>query len=202
MHVHHEFSDSELVTLLSKGDTSAFESIYRRHAADLFRFVRKNISAKEDCEEIIQEIFESLWVRRESIRIETSIRFYLFGMVRYKIIHYFKSSSKVNTFKQKYAEHYLLFEAAYDNLNGEPFDSSAIESLIDRSIAELPERCQVALKLRLHENLSNTDIAKRMNVKKTTVEMYMFRAINHLRSSVKTSGTHTSPNTIPVLRSL
>ena len=200
MHVHHEFSDSELVTLLSKGDSSAFESIYRRYVSDLFRFARRNVSAKEDCEEIIQEVFESLWARRKSIQIETSIRFYLFGMVRYKIIHYFKSSSKANTFKQKYAEHYLLFEAAYDNLNGEPFDSSAIESLIEKSIAELPERCQVALKLRLHENLSNSDIAKRMNVKKTTVEMYMFRAINHLRSSVKTPAKQADSNIIPVLR--
>ncbi len=200
MHVH-DLSDSELVTLLSRGDGSAFEAIYRRYTADLFRFARKNISAREDCEEIIQEVFESLWARRKSIQIETSIRFYLFGMVRYKIIHYFKSSSKTSTFKQKYAEHYLLFEAAYDNLNGESFDSSAIEALIEKSIGELPERCQVALKLRLHENLSNTDIAKRMNVKKTTVEMYMFRAVSHLRSTVKTSKP-APPVTISVLRSL
>lgn len=197
-----DYTEAELLALLNQGDKKAFELIYRTHLNELHRYARRNISSKEDCEEIIQEVFESLWARHKSIHIETSIRFYLFGMVRYKIVHYFKSNSRASTLKKEYAEHYLLFEAAYDSLSGESFDASAIQSRIDKSIAELPERCQVALKLRLHENLSNGDIAIRMNIKKKTVEMYMFRAIDHLRSTVKTPAKQASSNTIPAFRSL
>ncbi len=100
-------------------------------------------------------------------------------MVRYKVIRYFRH----NMVKRKYAEHYKLFEAIYENVAEPGRDHSVINSLIQREILKLPERCQVAITLRLTENLSNGDIAKRMNITKKTVEMYMFKAFSHLRSS-------------------
>ncbi len=178
MNLHHDDTDVELVALLTAGDKKAFEAIYRKYARDLYRYARKNIPLKEDCEEIIQDIFESLWVRHETLQVKT-LRSYLFNMVRYKVIRYCQHK----TVKKKYADHYRLFEAVYDNVNEAERDTSSTYAMIEKSISILPERCQVAVKLRLDENLSNGDIAKRMNITKKTVEMYMFKAFSHLRSS-------------------
>lgn len=174
-------TDTELLTALVVGGREAFEAIYRKYVSDLYRYARKNIPAKEDCEEIIQEVFESLWERHESLNIQTSLKGYLMGMVRFKIIHYFRKSAR----KKKYAEHFLLFEAVYAQAGEEDVNHAAIQSTLDRLITELPERCQEALRLRLSEDLSNPDIARRMNITTRTVEVYMFRAFNHIRAAYK-----------------
>lgn len=176
-------TDAALVTRLNNGDKDAFALIYRTYVSELYRYARRNISVKEDCEEIVQEIFESLWARRKEIRINTSVHFYLFGMVRYKIIHYIRNGST----RKKYAEHYLLFEAVYEQTDQHDIDLPAIEATLDKLLTELPERCQVALRLRLTEDLSNGDIAKRMNITKRTVEGYMLKAFSHIRSSYQAS---------------
>ena len=179
-------TDADLISRLNQGDKNAVEQIYRKYARDLFNYARRNIQAKEDCEEIIQEIFESLWARHATLRIQTSLQAYLVGMVRYKIIHYFRKSA----LKKKYTEHFLLFEAVYEQIEGEEINTSAIQSTLDKLIRELPERCQEALKLRLSEDLSNRDIAKRMNITTRTVEGYMFRAFNHIRDLYKEYAGH------------
>ena len=84
--------------------------------------------------------------------------------------------------RKKYAEHYTLFEAVYDTIPEYPNEVS-MTAHIERSISRLPLRCQTAFKLRLHENLSNGDIAKRMNITKKTVEVYMLKAFDHLRKN-------------------
>lgn len=177
-------TDADLVRDLNHGDEGAFAEIYRRYVRDLFNYARRNIPAKEDCEEIIQEIFESLWSRRSSLRIDTSLRGYLLGMVRYKIVSYFRKS----TLKKKYAEHFLLFEAVYEQPEGEAMEHVTIPSGLDKLISKLPDRCQQAVKLRLSENLSNHEIAKRMNIATRTVETYMFRAFNYIRTYYKDMG--------------
>jgi RNA polymerase sigma-70 factor (family 1) len=170
-------TDSDLVASLQAGDQSAFESIYKKYATDLYRYARKSISLKEDCEEIVQEVFISLWDRHESLHVD-SLRHYLFSMVRYKVIRYFQH----NKVKKKYAEHFRLFEAVYENAHEEERDSLSLQKVIDKSLEQLPERCQVAVRLRLTENLSNGEIATRMNITKKTVETYMFKAFEHFRA--------------------
>ena len=182
MNSYSIFTDIGLITLLNSGDPKAFEAIYRKYASDLFRYAQKNIGNKEDCEEIIQDIFESLWARRESLLHVTVLNAYLFQMVKYKVIRYFQHRAV----KKKYEEHYKLFEAMYETIAEEEHEPSPIQAVIQKTLAQLPERCQQAVRLRLAENLSNSDIASRMNIKKSTVENYMVTALSQLRNAFQT----------------
>lgn len=176
LNVYQTYTDTELVTLLIQGDAHAFEMIYRRYAGALYQYARKNIHLKEDCEEIVQDIFTDLWLRHESLGHVTALQAYLFRMVKYKVIRYFQHSAV----KKRYAAHFLLFEAVYESPGGEEKDTRML-SLIDQGLADLPERCREAVKMRLTEDLSNGDIARRMNIRKSTVENYMVTAFNHFR---------------------
>jgi RNA polymerase sigma-70 factor (family 1) len=188
MRNYESLGDAELVTLLRGGDERAFEAIYRRYVSSLYRYAKRNISIKEDCQEIIQEIFVSLWSRRENLDHVSVLEAYLFRMVKYKIIRYFQHESV----KRKYAEHYKLFEAVYESTDPNEKDSSGLRNMIERGLADLPERCRQAVKLRLIENLSNTDIAMRMNITKGTVENYMVTALNHFRLLARENGLSRS----------
>lgn len=171
--------DTELTDLLRQGDAKAFEVIYRRYAKALFGYALRRVKVREDCEEMIHDVFESLWNRRHALMI-TSLRHYLFTSVRYMVIRYF-SHREV---KRKFAEHYQLFEAVYAAMGeDQQCDPRAIHAALLQHINDLPERCQEAIRLRITEHLSNGEIASRMNIHKGTVELYISKAFAHLRGA-------------------
>lgn len=176
MTVYHDHSDTQLVALLKNSDQIAFEEIYRRYASVLFRYAYQHLSSREECQEAIQDVFESLWARRENQNIIT-LKAYLYNSVRYRLIRQFRR----DRLRHQYAEHYMHFEAAYASLAGEDRNPETIQALILKNLDGLAERAQEAFKLRVTENLSNGEIAERMQISKSTVELYMVKAFNHLR---------------------
>lgn len=177
MNPYHNHSDADLVALLCQGDEQAFEIIYRRYAKALYRVARRHL-AQADCEEIVHDVFASLWSRKEKLNID-SLNNYLFTSVRYNLLRFFRHADV----KKKYADHYRSFEAAYETMDPDNLgDPEQIRRLLLSSIGGLPERCQEAIRLRITENLSNGEIARRMNINKRTVEVYIFKAFSHLRA--------------------
>lgn len=179
MSAYSDYTDKQLVELFSRGDERAFEAIYYRYARHLYRYARKNIDRNEDCEEMVHDVFESLLARRDSLMIG-SLKHYLFTSIRYMIIRYFSHRDV----KRRYERHFLAFEAEYSSIRSEEnTGSEAIHRKLLEIISDLPERCQEAIRLRISENLSNREIAERMNITKRTAEVYISRAFHHLRES-------------------
>lgn len=178
MNTYHDHGDAELVGLLKQGDQQAFEVIYRRYVKDLYRYARRRIP-KEEAEDLVHNVFESLWSRKENLSI-ASLKHYLFTSVRYMVIRYFTHAG----IKRKYADYYRLFEMAYETMDQEDLrDPENIRKVLLKNIGGLSERCQEAIRLRITENLSNGEIATRMNITKRTAEFYIFTAFRHLRAS-------------------
>jgi len=172
------FNDNELVTKIAKGDHSAFKEIYTRYFKELYRYCTNSIGAREDCEEIIQDVFISLWERRAELEID-SLKAYLFSSIKYKVIHYIKHQAV----KRKYEEHYRHFEIAYvaPTEPEQAVHMLPLHTRINESLQGLPDRCREAFQLRLEQNLTNSEIAQRMHISKRTVEDYMTTAFAHLR---------------------
>jgi RNA polymerase sigma-70 factor (family 1) len=183
--MYENHTDAELMAALNQGEHAAFEVMYNRYAGKLFHHIQRNISSRADAEEILHDVFETLWKNHRTLTI-WSLGGYLFTMARNKIIRHFEHS-KV---KKKYEQHFIHFEAAFDFLyeaeDDKSIDPNTFKSLIDIGLTKLPERCQMAFKLRIIENLSNAEIAKRMNITKNTVQNYMTRALTILRETHQT----------------
>ncbi len=175
MESYQHCTDPELLALLRAGDEAAFETIYRRYAKDLLRYARKNVPVREDCEEMVHEVFTSLWERHNRLLIE-SLKHYLFNSIRYMVIRYFHNRG----IRKRYVEHYTVFAELHDTGKLAEEELPLQEKLL-KCLAGLPERCREAMTLRIVDNLSNTEIAQRMNISKGTVEVYMTRALTHLR---------------------
>ncbi|NOS90617.1 MAG: hypothetical protein HOP30_01730 [Cyclobacteriaceae bacterium] len=80
--------NDQFLSLIKEGNQSAFEALYRSNAADFNSFDRKNVGS-EAAEEIVQDVFVSLWMRRAELEV-TSFRAYLFSSVRYRLIRHMK----------------------------------------------------------------------------------------------------------------
>lgn len=176
MNAYQNDTDPILIAALVSGDGNAFETIYYRYVKGLTAYARKRITNTEDCHELIQEVFESLWARHAKLGHITALEPYLYRMVKYKVIRYYQHHQVV----QRYADHFRAFETMVEEVESEN-EIENLRAVIQTTIKELPERCQEALRLRLDENLSNGDIAARMNIDKSTVKRYITTALSYLR---------------------
>ncbi len=86
MQYYRSLSDDDLTILLKSGSESAFEALYHRYWKELLFVAAHKAPSMEDAEEIVHDIFESLWSRRQSLVIKSTLKMYLATAVKYKII--------------------------------------------------------------------------------------------------------------------
>lgn len=171
----------EPISLIEAEDEKTFESLYNLFADRLYRYVYCRVRSKAQTEEIVQEIFVSLWRNRRKLEINTSVEAYLFSAAKYKILSFVRSE-KV---RKKYAEDFTIFASKhYDNSVEEMTDLMDLQFVINKRIAELPEKCQTAFRMSRIEHEPIPRIAEKMNISTGTVENYISRALKHLRTSL------------------
>lgn len=171
----------QLLSLLKEGDEAAFESLYNHLAKRLFHFVYSKVRNKEVAEEILQEIFVSLWNNRKTLEINTSLDAYLYGAAKNKVMSFIRSEQV----RRKYAVEFTQFaQEHYDNSVQEQMDVNDLNVILQSKIAELPDKCQVAFRMSRMEHTPIPQIAEKMNISRRTVENYITQALRHLRTSM------------------
>ena len=175
-----DHNDQRLLENLRKGNTDAFEQIFRRYWHRLYIMAKSKVQSHDDAEEIIQTIFSSLWEKRESLAI-TNLSFYLQTAVRNSVID--RIRSKVT--QQKYWNYYKTFipdhltstedTVVFDDLNG------AVEAAVNH----LPEKSKKVFKLSRFEGRSNAEIAKLLHLSEKAIEYHLTKSLRDLRVHLK-----------------
>lgn len=168
-------SDELLVKLLRVGEQDAFEEIYRRYWQKLLRSAQFKIRSKETIEEILQDLFISLWEKREKVLIE-NLEAYLNTSLRYLIINQIK--------KQILQEKFIEYSLKKNELTDDVDESVAFNELsvaIEKAIEQLPEKTQQIFRLNRLEYKSVKEIAVLLETPERTVEYHITQALKALR---------------------
>ena len=173
-----------LLGALYGGSKVAFEKLYCRFWGRLYLAAYNRLRDKELCEDIIQEIFSQLWIRRSTLAIK-NLESYLFTAVRFQVFRCINEKKCRNNFVMELSR-----------LPAEFFDTQQsyreIEEALKNGIEKLPEKCGKIFYLSRQEHLSNKEIALRLNISIKTVENQITLAIKKMRK-------YLSPWTLPVL---
>lgn len=171
-----------------KGDKMAFAAIYRDHVRSLLNYGYKVTSDRRVIEDSIQDLFFELWKNRAGISDTTSIRFYLFKALRYKIVRNLKSNGssllqRLEDIPEALAD--LSHENYLIGLEIQSFQMAHLKDLITR----LPRRQQEAINLRYYHNFSNEEIARIMGVNYQSACKFLYSALKTLKSNLHVSIT-------------
>lgn len=175
-----KLDDVDLTALLKSGDQAAYTEIYHRYKALLYSFAYKRLGEREEARDIIHELFLSLWAKRETIEINTTLLPYLYTSVRNRIMDRFA--------KQKVAERYINQFQEYIDAGESPADHLARErnmmELIEREIAALPPKMRRVFELSRNTNMSRKEIAQELNLSEETVKSHMHHALKTLKGKL------------------
>ena len=82
--------DASLVSLIQQNDREAFAILYDQYWKQLLSYAGKRLVLPQDAEEVVQEVFVSLWERRHTLDISGSLDAYLHTAVRYRIYNRYR----------------------------------------------------------------------------------------------------------------
>lgn len=176
--------DIILLEELYKGSKIAFEKLYSRFWHRLYLAAYNVLRDKEVCEDIIQEIFSQLWIRRSTLAIK-NLESYLFTAVRFQAFRCINEKKCRNNFVIELSKLPAEFFETQQGCN-------EIEEALKISIEKLPEKCGKIFYLSRQEHLTNKEIAVRLNISIKTVENQITLAIKKMRK-------YLSPWTLPIL---
>lgn len=83
----YTYTDEQLLDFVAKGDHIAFNEIYERYWDRLLSVAVNRLDNEEDAEECVQDVFLSLWNRRETTKLKYKLSTYLWAAVKYQIIN-------------------------------------------------------------------------------------------------------------------
>ncbi len=178
--MYQRFEDSDLVDFLAKGDKRAFEHIYNRYWLKLYGIAYQDTGVKEDAEEIVHDVFESLWKRREESNI-FNLGAYLVVSVKHRTNNFIKSCIT----QRKYQEYLIFHEIRQNFATEEVIHFSDLARAVDEVMKKMPDKTSEAFRLSRFENLSVKDIAKILQISEKGVEYHITQSLKLLREQLK-----------------
>ena len=170
-------SEEELVVLLKEDRLNAFREIYKRYWKRLYGAAYKRLKSKEQAEEIVQELFTSLWVKRQSLQISTGVSAYLFSSVSHLVIDHYRKEMV----RERYREAFVLTHPDADNSTEEAILLKDLTETIESEISQLPDKCRSVYELSRKEHKSNKEIASYLGISEKTVENHLTKALKRLQ---------------------
>jgi RNA polymerase sigma-70 factor (ECF subfamily) len=176
-----ELSEKQVLEKFRQGNQSTFEMIFRAYYQPLCRYAFSFLNNKEEAEEVVQTVFVSVWEKRTALQIETSLKAYLYRMVRNSCLNVIKHE-KV---KLQHAAHEMYVgEVAAESVM-QKVQATELETKITQAIQALPEQCRLVFQLSRFEELKYQEIADQLQISVKTVENHMGKALKLMREQLK-----------------
>lgn len=171
-------NEQKLLCLMQQGDKEAFGSLYHTYWHDLYCTAFKRLQNRQQAEDIVEEVFISLWERRAELQIDT-LAAYLHTAVRYKVYNYISRDAVTETFYEPY-------ETMVIHLSNGEFTviEKELQELANAYIKALPKKRKEIFTLYFDENLSTWEIAMQLKISQKTVQNQLGLAIKGLRSQI------------------
>lgn len=84
-------SEQELIERIRRGDLVSFKAVFERYYGGVHAFTRGVVDNGFHAEEITQNVFIRLWLKREALDPSRNFKAFLYTLARHEIADYFRS---------------------------------------------------------------------------------------------------------------
>lgn len=177
--------DLILISAISKKDKKVFEAFYKKYYKQLFSTAYQYVGQSEAAEEIVHDLFITIWNKADQLNIQYSMKSYLFRAIVNSSLNFIKKE-KMNSLKQ----------LAWQNSHEEPFtaDGEAAENEetllknLEEALVLLPDKCKQVMYLSRFGKLKQQEIADQMGISLKTVKNHLTYGFQKLRNHLEKHG--------------
>lgn len=178
---YKSLADLELLSLLKDNDQFAFEELYNRYWKALLCVALKKLGNAQEAEDVINDLFVSLWNRRNNLPEIISINNYLKGALRFQVLKIWARRHQENTynsFQESSPSEY------YNNVQ-DALNFKELNHEIKTAILSLPDKCRVIFKMSRQDGMTQKQISLHLGVSQKTVEAHITKALKSLKSNLR-----------------
>lgn len=172
-------NETFLLAQTAAGNTDAYCKLYTYYTPKLYRFIYPFANrSKEETEEVIQEIFLKIWVKRHTLISITSFKAYLFKMAKNQLFDEFQ---KQKVRKEKTDQHTYLAEETTDAVDHKMIYAEYY-AMATKAIADLTPQRRRIFELRTQNEMSIDEIATHLKISHSAVKKQLYEAVGLVKT--------------------
>ncbi|MEP0418056.1 MAG: RNA polymerase sigma-70 factor [Cyclobacteriaceae bacterium] len=168
-----------IILELSEGSEAAFKAVYDRYHKNIYGFCINNGQSPEDAEEVLQEVFIKLWVKRDSIDLSKKFDSFLYSIARNIIIDKYR-----RLVREKAANDYQIHFLNPENNTENTVLYNDLQSEIQRTFNSMPKLRKLVFQMSRFKGYSNKEIAEELGITTKAVENHISRALQAFRKEL------------------
>lgn len=162
-------------------DESAYKELFFLLFNSLTRFSTGIVQSKEVAEEVVSDVFISIWTDRAKLNTIDDLQLYIFVAVKNNSIHKLKQLNKRTTVSIDEID--VEMESVYQNPEERILSTESL-SRIESAMNSLPQRARLILKLAKEDKMRYKDIAALLNISVKTVDNQLAIALKKLTTAL------------------
>lgn len=172
----------QLVDQIRKGDHQAFEQLFFDYFFSLCSYAFQITQSNDRAKDIVQEVFYKIWKHRHKWNIHTSLKAYLFRVVRNEALNQINKIKQQEQVKEEVSAEGQL---PYPQERRQKTESEKKKIRAIWEIAQqMSQRRRSVFVLHRKHGLSYKEIAKVLDISRKTVENHMGLALEEIRKKL------------------
>ncbi|MDM8173136.1 MAG: RNA polymerase sigma-70 factor [Pseudosphingobacterium sp.] len=161
-------------------DHHTFKKLYQQYWKRVFGVCYHYLQDTELAKELSQDIFESLWKRRDSLFIKENAEAYLLKAAKLEVFQYIRKQH----IRQKHLHQYAENVSDTDNCTQESVLYGELSTRVEELLEQLPIKRQQIYRLSF-QGVSRQEIASTFQLSEKSVEYHLYKARAFLRHQLK-----------------
>lgn len=177
---YSDYTDRDLLHAMRLDDEKAFSELFRRYWRKVHAMAFCRVRSKVVTEEIVQDLFISLWDKRATQSIN-HLSSYLFLAVKFKALNHIDSK----LVQEKYWNYYKNFIPQKEDATDIAVEYNDLMDAIEQGMEHLPEKSKKVFRLNRLEGHSIPEIANLLNLSEKAIQYHLTQSVKRLRVHLK-----------------
>ena len=174
--------ERDLLQRLQQNDDEALALLMKMYYDDLYNYAARFTKDNGLIKDCIQEVFISLWQRRETVGTILSPKYYFLRAIKNKVLKSLHKNSRKVTSDHLQEEYDFFHEFSIERVIIEKQISEEKAERLRKTLSLLSKRQIEIIYLKYYQYLDHGQIAELMNISRQSVYNLLHEAIHKLRS--------------------
>ena len=174
-------TDEKLIAAIKENDYVGYNKLFMRYYGRLCQYVYPLLKDKADTEDVVQELFLTLWNNRKRIYIEENVSAYLYKMAKNLSLNHIRAKTNYVSLLENQEGVTLYYEE--NQLESEEFRITLYDC-----INRLPSRSREVLLLHRVKGLKQKEIADQLSISVKTIKNQIWVSLQKLRRCLELKG--------------
>lgn len=177
MNEAQQYDERKLLTEIAAGDEVAFQAVFTHWSSRLYGFTLQLAGSKETAEDIVQDTFLKIWLRRDRLSEITNFSAYLFSMARHAVGESLRRRALEAVIVEKNSpeENYETESQLHIKL---------VKNVLEQAVRNLPAQQEKVWRMRREYGQRVKEIAMELGVSESTVKEHLRLAQGKLKAEL------------------